>query len=448
MDSLEFFTRLVASQKAGIPRGIGSVCSAYRTVIEAAFLQASRDGLPVLIESTVNQVNQLGGYTGMTPEGFRDFLCAAADERGFPRERIFIGGDHLGPYPWRAEPAAKAMAKSCNLVAASVRAGYVKIHLDASMPLGGDEKDSDGGLDPRIIADREAELAAAAESAFQGLAHSGARASPPVYVIGTEVPAPGGIVSEAGAVPVTRVDDFQKTVSLCRESFKARGIEEAWPRVIAVVAQPGVEYGDRQIHLYDRQAASDLCAAARRVPGLVLEGHSTDYQPPDLLRMLVEDGVAILKVGPALTFALRECLFGLESIERELLGGRQGVRLCGLSGALDGAMLANPAHWRGYYTGPDEDQLVARRFSFSDRSRYYWLVPEVRASVSTLMDNLQRTGIPLTLLSQYLPAHVGGVREGRIAAAPAALLHESVCRVLRDYSCAAGGESAGGEAAG
>jgi D-tagatose-1,6-bisphosphate aldolase subunit GatZ/KbaZ len=448
MDSQEFFARLVESQKAGIPRGIGSVCSAHRTVIEAALLQASRDGLPVLIESTVNQVNQLGGYTGMTPEGFRDFLRAAADQSGFPRERIFIGGDHLGPYPWRAEPAADAMAKSCDLVAASVRAGYVKIHLDASMPLGGDEKDSDGGLDPRIIADREAELAAAAELAFQGMARSLARASPPVYVIGTEVPAPGGIVSEASAVPVTRVDDFQKTVSLCGESFKARGIEEAWSRVIAVVAQPGVEYGDQQIHLYDREDAAELCSAARRVPGLVLEGHSTDYQPPDLLRMLVEDGVAILKVGPALTFALRECLFGLECIERELLGSRRGARVSGLSDALDAAMLANPTHWRGYYKGPDADQLVARRFSFSDRSRYYWSEPQVRASVSTLMDNLQRTGIPLTLLSQYLPGHFGGVRGGRIVAAPAALLHESVCRVLRDYSRATGGEVMEGEAAG
>ena len=272
------------------------------------------------------------------------------------------------------------------------------------------------------------------------MGNAAGRMSPPVYVIGTEVPPPGGIVSEAGAVPVTSVDDLEQTVSLCRESFRARSLQEAWRRVIAVVAQPGVEYGDQQVHAYDRAAAVRLCASARRAPGLVLEGHSTDYQPAALLRQLVEDGVALLKVGPALTFALRECLFSLESIECELLGSRSGTRLSMLSAALERAMLANPVHWKGYYGGTDEEQRISRRFSFSDRSRYYWTVPEVSAAARVLQENLARTGIPLTLLSQYLPACLNGVREGRIAAAPAVLLRESVCQVLRDYSRAARGE--------
>ncbi len=289
---------------------------------------------------------------------------------------------------------------------------------------------------------QEAELAAAAEAAFQGMGHSGTRVSPPVYVIGTEVPPPGGIVSEAEGVSVTRVADFEQTVSLCRESFRARGLSEAWSRVVAVVAQPGVEYGDQRIHPYRRAAAASLCESARRSPGLVLEGHSTDYQPPALLRQLVEDGVAILKVGPALTFALRECLFGLESIEREILGSsRTGASM--LSDRLERAMLANPSHWKGYYTGTEDAQRVARRFSFSDRCRYYWSVPEVSAAVRVLQENLQRMGIPLTLVSQYLPSHFEAAREGRIAAAPAELLRESVCRVLSDYSRAAGARPAG-----
>ena len=336
MSALDFFSGLVAGQKSGKPRGIGSVCSAHRDVLDAAFLQASRDGLPVLVESTVNQVNQLGGYTGMTPEAFHRFVLAAADDMDFPPDRLILGGDHLGPYPWRKERAESAMEKARELVTASVLAGYAKIHLDASMPLGGDHADRNGGLDPRTIADREGKLAAAAEKAFREGSGAFPRRSPPVYVIGTEVPAPGGIVSE-GHVSVTRAEDFRETVSLCKETFHKQRLQDAWTRVFAVVAQPGVEYGDREVHAYDRARAAELCAAARQEPGIVLEGHSTDYQKTEHLRQLVEDGVAILKVGPALTFALRECLFSMESMEQELFSNRVGVRLSGLSAALERA---------------------------------------------------------------------------------------------------------------
>ena len=52
---------------------------------------------------------------------------------------------------------------------------------------------------------------------------------------------------------------------------------------------------------------------------MVFEAHSTDYQTAGALRALVEDRWAILKVGPALTFALREALFALSAIEEELI---------------------------------------------------------------------------------------------------------------------------------
>jgi D-tagatose-bisphosphate aldolase class II non-catalytic subunit len=191
MRTERFFLDCVAAQKRGTPRGTCSVCSAHSGVLEAAFIQAERDGRPVLIESTVNQVNQFGGYTGMTPESFAGYVGGIADAMRFPRERLIIGGDHLGPYPWRAESAESAMAKSRGLVSASVLAGYAKIHLDASMPLGGDATSRDGGVDPRVIADREAELAAAAEAAYRERLRAHPHASPPIYVIGTEVPRAG-----------------------------------------------------------------------------------------------------------------------------------------------------------------------------------------------------------------------------------------------------------------
>jgi D-tagatose-1,6-bisphosphate aldolase subunit GatZ/KbaZ len=230
-----------------------------------------------------------------------------------------------------------------------------------------------------------------------------------------------------------------ETVSLCEEAFDRRGLGGAWPRVFAAVAQPGVEYGDQEIHGYDRQAAAELCRAARALPGIVLEGHSTDYQCAAALRQLVEDGVAVLKVGPALTFALRECLFGLERIEQELEDRLGGQRLSGLSDALERAMLDNPVHWKGYYAGSREEQKRARRYSFSDRSRYYWTAPGVDRAVGALRANLDTSGIPLNLLSQHLPRHFRAVREGRLQPRADALLQESVLMVLRDYSNAARG---------
>lgn len=255
-------------------------------------------------------------------------------------------------------------------------------------------------------------------------------------MIGTEVPPPGGIRSGEDAVPVTKVEDLLETVALCREAFGAAGLHDAWSRTCAVVAQPGVEFGDHEVHAYDREKASAFCRAARDIPGIVLEGHSTDYQAPVYLRQLVEDGVAILKVGPALTFALRECLFGLESIERELLGRRGALRLSSLADSLDLAMTDNPAHWVGYYAGDEEGRRIARRYSFSDRSRYYWNVPAVREAARVLLDNLARTEIPLTLLSQFLPLQYRRVRENCLRPEPVALLRESVRSVLRDYSAA------------
>ena len=96
---MEYMLNLVRRHKAGEPVGIHAVCSAHPLVIEAAMEVAAAAGpdQPVLIEATSNQVNQDGGYTGMTPAAFRDFVHGIADRTGLARERVLLGGDHLGP---------------------------------------------------------------------------------------------------------------------------------------------------------------------------------------------------------------------------------------------------------------------------------------------------------------------------------------------------------------
>jgi D-tagatose-1,6-bisphosphate aldolase subunit GatZ/KbaZ len=447
MNTLEFFRNLIEASNRGEARGIYSICSAHERVILAAMAQARADDLPLLIESTANQVNQFGGYTGMSPPAFRESVLGLAARVGFPDALLIFGGDHLGPYPWRGEAADPAMRKACELVAACVQAGYTKIHLDASMPLGGDDVDGAGGLPAEVAARRQARLAAAAEAAFAGSGRAAARGltggragaaagAPPVYVIGTDVPPPGGARGQDAAVPVTTVEEFERTVAVCEAEFSAAGLEDAWGRVIAVVVQPGVEFGDHLVYEYDPARAAQLIAAARAHSGLVLEGHSTDYQRAELLRRLVEDGVAILKVGPALTFAMRECLFALESIEKELLGGSYKARLSELGLFLDKAMADNPQHWRGYYSGNAQELYVARKYSLLDRSRYYWRTPMVQEAVQRLAQNLRQTKIPLTLISQYLPRHYLSVRRGRLSPDPEALIEAGIRLVLEDYSMA------------
>src|SRR5690606_10027639 len=63
--------QIVKQQKAGVPKGICSICSANSYVLEAALEHGLETGGHVLIEATCNQVNQFGGYTGMKPADFQ-----------------------------------------------------------------------------------------------------------------------------------------------------------------------------------------------------------------------------------------------------------------------------------------------------------------------------------------------------------------------------------------
>ena len=93
---------ILARHRGGEAVGITSVCSASPLVLRAACEQAAADEAAVLIEATSNQVDQFGGYTGMTPAGFRDLVGDIADRAGLPRDRVVLGGDHLGPNVWRS----------------------------------------------------------------------------------------------------------------------------------------------------------------------------------------------------------------------------------------------------------------------------------------------------------------------------------------------------------
>ncbi len=199
---------LAAANRRGAAIGLTSICSAHPYVLEAAMRKAARDETVVCIESTSNQVNQSGGYTGMTAAGFRDFVAALAAAADLPGGRLLLGGDHLGPYPWRHEPAETAMAKARELVRSCVLAGYAKLHLDASMRCADDRRTALAPLAEEVAAQRTAELCTAAETAFAQLP---AGSPAPLYVIGTEVPAPGGEQAGQAGPTVTAVAAVERT---------------------------------------------------------------------------------------------------------------------------------------------------------------------------------------------------------------------------------------------
>ncbi len=414
---------VVLSHHFGRPLGITSVCSAHPYVIEAALRNGQALHTPVLIEATCNQVNQYGGYTGMTPADFVRYVERIAEKVGFPREHLLLGGDHLGPLVWANEPAESAMEKARVLVKAYTEAGFRKIHLDCSMPCA-DDRD----FSPAVVAERAAELAQVVESTCRT-----AGLPLPKYVIGTEVPPAGGARAEAEILRVTRPEDAAETIALTRAAFFKRGLETAWERVIALVVQPGVEFGDHEIHVYCREEAQALSRFIESQPGLVYEAHSTDYQPRDALRALVKDHFAILKVGPALTFALREAVFALATIEDWVCDSPSHILE-----TLEATMLANPVYWQKYYSGDERARRVARRYSFSDRIRYYWSAPAVEQAFEHLRANLNRVSIPLALLSQYLPEQYRKVRDGQLDNRFDALVLDKIQSVLEDYNAACG----------
>ena len=371
---------LIARHRQGQPVGVTSVCSAHPIVIEAALRHAlAHDDALVLFEATCNQVNQDGGYTGMQPRDFVAFVHGIADRVGFPVARIALGGDHLGPNPWTALDAAAAMDKAEVMVGAYVAAGFRKIHLDCSMACEGDPVP----LPEAEIVRRAVRLCRAAEAA-----HARAGGEAPVYVIGTEVPVPGGATEDIEGLAVTTPEAALATIQAHREAFEAAGLGAAWQRVIASVVQPGVEFDHHQVVDYVPEKGRALSEAIAAVPGMVFEAHSTDYQRREALAALVRDHFAILKVGPGATFALRETLWALAAVEREWLGrGGRDANEDGLIGTVLGVMRAEPEHWRPYYQDPARLQ-VDLAYSLSDRIRYYWAHPKVQAACAALLDRL------------------------------------------------------------
>ncbi len=403
--------------------GITSVCSAHPFVVEAALRRGRDRNHVVLIEATSNQVDQFGGYTGMRPADFRAFVERIAHRVGFPVDRVVLGGDHLGPNRWRSQTAASAMSHVDDLVRAYVAAGYTKLHLDCSYPCA----DDSGALSDEVVAARAVRMLTVAESEATRVGLTGRLR----YVIGTEVPAPGGAAHRIDDLHPTTADSARATVAAHRLAFDRAGLGHIWPQVMALVVQPGVEFDHMRVVDYRAGTAGELSSVLDGEPSMTFEAHSTDYQTTTALRALVTDGWRVLKVGPGLTFAVREALFALAAIEDELVPPHARSRL---PDVVERRMLAAPEHWERYCPGSAAERYIARRYSYSDRMRYYWPDPQIDSAVQQLLRNLGSHAIPEPMLSAFMPEQYAHVRAGVLSPKPKELVLDRIQGVLQNYA--------------
>lgn len=414
---------IVLANRQGKERGLYSVCCAQPHIIEAAMCQSKLDNSIVLIEATANQVNQFGGYTGMEPADFVEFIEAIARRLSFPMDKVILGGDHLGPVCWVNEPFESAKVKSEALIAAYVKAGFKKIHLDTSMPCADDPLE----LTDEVVAERAAHLCKVAEkTAINTFGYSDIS-----YVVGTEVPPPGGAKEEINTLEVTPKLRVAKTIECHQLAFNEQNLQLAWERVIALVVQPGVEFDHTQVFDFDNSKVTELSSYIQTVPNIVFEAHSTDYQKPQAYIDLVNSHFAILKVGPQLSFAMREAVFALSHIEEQLFSieHRSNIR-----DVFETEMISNPKYWSKFYGEEVVNTKLLRKFSYSDRIRYYWNTAAVELALAKLLSNFEHQAIPLPLISQYLPEQYHQIRDGKLNADANSLIVSKIQSIIKLYA--------------
>jgi D-tagatose-1,6-bisphosphate aldolase subunit GatZ/KbaZ len=145
---------------------------------------------------------------------------------------------------------------------------------------------------------------------------------------------------------------------------------------------------------------------------------------------MVQDHFAILKVGPALTFAFREGVFALAMIENEFLASQKRSNIIS---SLEKVMIEKSEYWVKYYHGDKWEEAFKRKYSLSDRIRYYWTDPSVQKALGILMTNLDRNPIPATLLRQYVP-DVYSMATLMDRLTPESIVLAKIQKVLEDYA--------------
>jgi D-tagatose-1,6-bisphosphate aldolase subunit GatZ/KbaZ len=224
-----------------------------------------------------------------------------------------------------------------------------------------------------------------------------------------------------------------KFIALVESGFQKTGLHGAWERILAVIVQPGVEFGNFNVAPYVPEKARALSEFHRDLPGIMTyEIHSTDYQAPASLARMVKDHFTLLKVGPCLTNAFREAVFALEDIENDCLKSHRGAVRSDIRRVVERVMTATPVHWSSHYHGAEDEIRRMRCSSMLDRIRYYWGHPDVESALVRLHANLER-GIPASFVARFDAKADPLAADGKSPVNPATFIRRWIQKALRPY---------------
>lgn len=364
------------SDAGGPPRTLLVVCPNSRSVIEAAVHAAARHQAPLAFTATLNQVDEDGGYTGMTHYDLAQTVRETVRKTCFDGP-VSLAVDHGGPFlkdRHRMEGWSPAAARAGvrDSFAAAIRAGFDLIHVDCTV----DPELSEGeGVPVPDMAERTVALIADAEQVRREGAFS-----PVAYEVGTD---------EAGGA-LTDPLEWRDFLGRVRAGLVARGLGD-----VSLAFAVGNVGTDLHTHHFDAEVAKRLARVAAPF-GCALKGHYTD--DVDHPRAYPAAGVGAANVGPEFSEREYEGLMTLESMEAAMIAdGRIGWK-GGLEAALRQAVV-DSGRWQKWLLPPEKgrefDELSSERRAWLVRTgaRYVWTRPSVVAARKRLYQNMRMNGV-------------------------------------------------------
>ena len=338
---------------------IPSFCSSNSQVIEILFKFCKFHKVPLLVESTSNQVNQYGGYSNNTPKEFIKKIKKIAEKEKFNKKKLFFGGDHLGPLPWKLHKSREALRRSIRLIRSYINADYQKIHIDTSIKCLNDNK-----INNKIVFERTALIFRKLNlDKYKNL----------FFVFGTEVPLSGG--NDKSKIKQTSITQIKEE----HKNFK--NLLKSETNSFALVIEPGMKFMHNNV---TKPIFKNFVIKKKfsKKNNFIFEAHSTDYQQINTLKKLVSNNFKFLKVGPELTYELTRSILFMEKLEKTLNYKSNFSKVLYLE------MKKNRKYWLSYFNNKKKtvfDKIVKSKF---DRTRYYLERKKVLKAINILKNNI------------------------------------------------------------
>ena len=360
-------------------KSLPSFCTSNFLVLKILIKFCKKNKLPLLIETTSNQVNQFGGYTNLTPKKFTKKISLYLKKEKFNQKLFFYGGDHLGPLPWKQFGQLKSLERSKKLIKSYIDSGAQKIHIDTSIKLRNDKTFS------------KKEILKRTQDLFNNLNLD--KINNIFFVFGTEVPFAGGGTNKnqsAAKFPTKSTineSDFVKKLLLKRFNYN---------KYFALVIDTNMEFFNQNIIKPNIKNLTEIVKYSTKKK-FYFEAHSTDYQNLNTLKKLVKNNFKFLKVGPELTHCLLKSLFLMEQFENEYIKEKKRSLF---KRKLIKEILSNKTHWKKYYNEKDSTVVEKILKGKLDRARYYLNTTKVNESIRLLEKNINLT--KKARISQFL----------------------------------------------